>query len=197
MGIIYRKENITVSTIEEDDVDKVLEYFVNNSFNCDFESGALKPTPQEERKIIESVIRKEDDENAYLVLKKDNIVIGYIAMWVEYQLLHIGHIAIDLNEQHQGYGELLTRIAIKIAENEDRDVRLYCNHNNKYLIKIGFKTNNGIHYSYKTQRIKHPSLPKLFVTIEEYRIRKRNEEKKSLQQFESTLKWIKEMEIDL
>ena len=75
-------------------------------------------------------------------------------------------------EREKGYGELLTRLAILIAENEDRDVGLYCRYsNNSYFKKLGLETSDNINYLYKRKGIKIEGLPKLFVSISEYRDR--------------------------
>lgn len=170
--ILYNKEGIIVSTIEEQDKEKVLEYFSENDFNCDNETGALRPTNSQFMQIMEGIISGEDDENSILVLRKDGEVIGYESMYVEYDRLNIGHIAVKESERGKGYGELLTRLAILIAENEDRDVGLYCQYsNNRYFEKLGLETSDNIHYLYKRKGIKTEGLPKLFVSVSEYRDR--------------------------
>ena len=170
--IIYNKEGIIVSTIEEEDKEKVLEYFSGNTFNCEHETGALRPTNNQFMQIMEGIISGKDDENSILVLRKDGEVIGYESMYVEYDRLNIGHIAVKESERGKGYGELLTRLAILIAENEDRDVGLYCLYpNNRYFKKLGLETNDNIHYLYKRKGIKTEGLPKLFVSVSEYRKR--------------------------
>ena len=169
---LYNKDGIIVSTIEEADKEKVLEYFSENTFNCDCETGSLRPTNEQFMQIMEGIISGEDDESSILVLKKDGEVIGYESMHVEYDRLNIGHIAVKESERGKGYGELLTRLAILIAENEDRDVGLYCRYsNNSYFKKLGLETSDNIHYLYKRKGIKIEGLPKLFVSISEYRDR--------------------------
>lgn len=173
---LYNKDGIIVSTIEEADKEKVLEYFSENTFNCDYETGALRPTNAQFMQIIEGIISGEDDENSILVLRKDGEIIGYESMYVEYDRLNIGHIAVKESERGNGYGELLTRLAILIAENEDRDVALYCQYpNNSYFKNLGLETKDNINYLYKRKGIKTEGLPKLFVSVSEYR--KRQEEK--------------------
>lgn len=169
--LLYDKDGIVVSTIVEEDKDRVLQYFSENTFNCDGESGALRPTNSQFMQIMDGIIFGCDDENNILVLKKDNEVIGYESMFVEYDRLVIGHIAIDRRHRNNGYGELLTRLAIQIAENEDRDVTLYCNYKNSFLIRLGFKQIDSTHYIRRRQGIKEQSLPRLFVSVAEYRKR--------------------------
>ena len=79
---LYNKDGIIVSIIEEQDKEKVLEYFSENTFNCDRETGALRPTNEQFMRIMEGIISGEDDENSILVLKKDGEVIGYESMYV-------------------------------------------------------------------------------------------------------------------
>ena len=177
---LYNKDGIIVSTIEEADKDKVLEYFSESTFNCDYETGSLKPTNSQFAQIMEGIISGEDDENNILVLRKDGEVIGYESMYVEYDRLKIGHIAVKESERGKGYGELLTRLAILIAENEDRDVSLYCQYtNNSYFEKLGLETKDNINYLYKRKGIKTEGLPKLFASVSEYR--KRQDQKMKME----------------
>ena len=130
---------------------------------------------------------KKDDESNVFVLKKNGEVIGYESMFVEYDILHIGHIAVKSSERGNGYGKLLTKLAILVAENEDRDVALYCDHPNSYLEKLGFKTKDRIHYLYKRKGIKSKGLKRLFVKPEEYSKRKDEEMKKEVDRFKKFL----------
>ena len=132
---LYNRDGISVSTIEEKDKEKVLEYFSENTFNCDSETGGLRPTNEQFMQIMEGIISGEDDENSILVLRKAGDIIGYESMYVEYDRLNIGHIAVKKSERGKGYGELLTKLAILIAENEDRDVGLYCQYSNNSYFK--------------------------------------------------------------
>ena len=172
--VIYRNGNISISTIEENDKDKVLKYFSENSFNCNHLDDNLRPTNSQFLKIMDDIISGQDDESNIFVLKKNEQVIGYESMFVEYDRLIIGHIAVDKSERRCGYGELLTKLAIVIAENEGRNVGLYCNHLNSYLRKIGFETIDGIHYIYKRRKISKET-PVFFVSVEKYRERKEKE----------------------
>lgn len=194
--IIYNKDNIKVSTIEEADKEKVLKYFSENTFNCDYESGALRPTNYEFLKIMDDIISGNDEENI-LVLKKNEEVIGYEAMHAEYDRLVIGHIAVDKNERGKGYGELLTHLAILIAENEDRDVSLFCEHRNRYFGKYHFETSDNIHYLYKRKGIKTEGIPKLFVSTDEYRIRAEKKREEQLEKFRNTINMMKKMNLGL
>ena len=185
---LYNKKGITVSTIEEGDKEKVLEYFSENTFNCNHESGALRPTNSQLIQIMEDIISGKDDENNIIVLKKNGEIIGYESMYVEYSRLNIGHIAVKKSERGKGYGELLTRIAILIAENEDRDVGLHCEYpNNSYFKKLGLKTKDNIHYLYKRRGIKTKGLPKLFVSVSEYKERQEKKQKEEIDRFEKFL----------
>lgn len=184
---LYNKDGIIVSTIEKGDEEKILEYFSENTFNCDYETGALKPSNEEFLQIMNKIISREDDENNILVLKKDGEVIGYEAMFVEFARLNIGHIAINKLERGKGYGELLTKLAILVAENEDRDVCLYCNYPCRYLGKLGFTTKDNIHYLYKRKGIKSQFLPKLFVSLEAYKKRQEEKTRKEIEEFSGFL----------
>jgi len=172
--VIYHNGNISISTIEENDKDKVLEYFSENNFNCNHLDGDLRPSNRQFLNIMDDIISGKDDETNIFVLKKDEEVIGYEAMFVEYDRLIIGHIAVKKSERGQGYGELLTKFAMVIAENEGRDISLHCNHRNSYLRKIGFKTVDDIHYIYKRRKLSKET-PMFFVSVEDYRKRKQKE----------------------
>ena len=191
--IIYKKGKITVSTIEEADVDDVLRLFSTYNFNCDYETGALRPTNNQFCKIMYDIITGATDVENILVLKKDNKVIGYISMFVEFSRLIIGHIAVEKEEQHQGYGKLLTKLAILLAENDDRDVSSFCAYDNKYLKKLKFKDLDGVHYLYEKRNIKTEGLPELFVSVEEYKQRAEEKQQKELEHFTKTLDWMKSM----
>ena len=134
------------------------------------------------------VIISGDDENNILVLKKNNEVIGYESIFVSYDRLVIGHIAVDKMHRNNGYGELLTKIAILIAENDDRDVTLYCNHKNKYFSKLKLESTDNIHYIYKRQGIKTQTLPKLFVSVGEYKIRQEEKMKLEVEKFSNFMR---------
>ena len=52
---IYKNNEITITTIEEQDKNKVLKYFSENTFNCDYETGALRPTNGEFSHIMDVI----------------------------------------------------------------------------------------------------------------------------------------------
>lgn len=185
--IIYENDEIEVSTIENADKEKVLQYFSENSFNCDYETGALRPSNSQFIQIMDDIISGKDDENNIFVLKKNGEVIGYESMYVEYDRLNIGHIAVKKSERGKGYGELLTKIAILVAENEDRNVALYCNYPNNYLEKLGLETKDNIHYLYKRKGIKSEWLPNLFVSVTEYKERKDKQLEEELKSYSDFL----------
>lgn len=184
--IIYRNGNISISTIQESDKKKVLEYFNENSFNCNYLEDNLRPTNEQFLNIMDNIISGTDDENNIFVLKKDGEVIGYESMFVEYDRLTIGHIAVKKEERGKGYGELLTDLAILIAELEGRNVCLHCNHKNSYLKKLGFETNDDIHYLYR-RKMKNEAVSMFFVSIEQYRERKQKEMDEELRRYSDFL----------
>ena len=184
---LYKKDGITIATIQETDKEKILKYFSENTFNCDYETGSLRPSESQFIKIMDDIISGKDDEQSILVIKKDNEVIGYLSMHVEYSRLNLGHIAVKKSERGKGYGKLLTKIAILIAENDDRDINLYCAYPNGYLKKLGFTTHDNIHYMYKRRGIKTENIPKLFVTVEDYKNRMEEKQKKETESFRKFL----------
>lgn len=180
--LIYRNKNISISTIEENDKYKVLEYFSENSFNCSPFDNDLRPTNTQFLNIMDNIIKGKDDESNIFVLKKDGEVIGYESMFVEYGRLIIGHIAVKKEERNKGYGQLLTELAVLIAELEGRDVSLFCKYRNSYLKKIGFETNDDIHYLYKRKK-QNKEVPMFFISVEEYRKRKQKEMEEETKSF--------------
>ena len=192
---LYKKNNISISTIEEKDKEKVLKYFSENSFNCDYETGSLRPTNYQFNKIMDEIILGEDDESNIFVLKKDNEVIGYESMFVEYDRLTIGHIAVDKNERNKGYAELLIKLSILIAENDDRDVITYCNYKNNVFSKLGFEEIDNVHFIYKRKGLKNDLLPKLFVSVEEYTNREKQKLIDNTKQFGQFLERFKKMNL--
>ncbi|MBE6149772.1 MAG: GNAT family N-acetyltransferase [Firmicutes bacterium] len=180
--LIYRNKNISISTIEENDKYKVLEYFSENSFNCSPFDNDLRPTNTQFLNIMDNIIKGKDDESNIFVLKKDGEVIGYESMFVEYGRLIIGHIAVKKEERNKGYGQLLTELAVLIAELEGRDVSLFCKYKNSYLKKIGFETNDDIHYLYKRKK-QNKEVHMFFISVEEYRKRKQKEMEEETKSF--------------
>ena len=185
---LYEKKDIEISVIEEQDKAKVLKYFQENDFNCDYESGALRPSDSQYVKIMDNIISKKDNTSSIFVLKKKGEVIGYISMYVEYDRLHIGHIAVDKKERGKGYGTLMTKLAIAVAENEGRDVSLYCSRPNNCFDKLPFKKLDNVHYLYerKTKK-KDKDLPQIFISVEEYKKMRDKELKKEVDNFSKFL----------
>ena len=189
---LYRKNNISVVTLEEEHKNKILDLYNHESFNCDFETGSLRPSNSELNDLMDKIIDGYNLESI-LVLLKNKDVIGYLSMFIEYDRLHLGHIAVDKNERNKGYGKLLTCVAILLAENDDRDVTMYCNYPNRYLKELGFKTPDGVHYLYKHMGVKTPELPKIFASIDEYKVIKSRESEESINKFSNFLKNNKDL----
>lgn len=153
--VLYQKDNIKVRIVEEKDIPYVLKYFEENNFNCDYETGALRPSTYQFENIIRKIINGEDRTENVLVLEKDNVCIGYLSCYVSYDRMHLGHIAVKKEERNKGYGKILTIVALKIASNENRDVSLMCYYrNNSYLKTLGFNTNDNVHYLWKGKKEK-------------------------------------------
>jgi len=166
MMVLYEKDNLVVETIKKEDIDDVIYLFNSTNFNCDQESGALRPTDWQFRQIMEDII-DGNKLNQVLVLKKNNCVIGYLSCYIEYDTLNLGHIVVLEIERNQGYGKLLTQLAIELASNDNRRVSLTCFYSNvRFLKELGFEK-IGVFYICK-RRVKNPGLPNLFMSIEEY-----------------------------
>ncbi len=184
--ILYQNGNIVVRTLEEKDIQTVLKYFGDSNFNCDYETGALRPSPYQFERIMRESLNNPKKTEQVFVLIKDGECIGYMSCYVEYSLLHIGHIVVKKEERNNGYGTLLTVIAQKIANSEERDIRLTCFYNNSYLQKIGFEK-NGPHYSYRHKKSIN-KFPKIFIGIEEYKKMKDEEISEKIKSFKKFLK---------
>jgi len=185
---LYEKRDIEISVIEDQDKTKVLKYFQENDFNCDYESGALRPSDSQFVKIMDEIISKKDNSSSIFVLKKKGEVIGYISMYVEYDRLHIGHIAVDKKERGKGYGTLMTKLAMAVAENEGRDVSLYCSKPNNCFDKLPFKKLDNVHYLYERKnKKKDKSLPQIFISVEDYKKKRDKELQKEVDNFSKFL----------
>ena len=187
--ILSKKGKLSVHTIAEEDTAKVLQYFSENTFNCDRESGALRPSNTQFMCIMKDIISGKDDESNIFVLKRNNEVLGYVSMFVDYDRLVIGHIAVDKNERSKGYGTYLTRVAIDVAEHTGRGVRLYCSHPNPVFAKMDFTTPDGIHFYHEhKKRIINPNkYPPLFVDKETYATRQAERQKQEVERFSKFL----------
>ena len=187
--ILSKKGKLSVHTIVEEDTAKVLQYFSENTFNCDRESGALRPSNTQFMCIMKDIISGKDDESNIFVLKRNNEVLGYVSMFVDYDRLVIGHIAVDKNARGKGYGTYLTRVAIDVAEHTGRGVRLYCSHPNPVFAKMDFTTPDGIHFYHEhKKRILNPNkYPPLFVDKETYASRQAERQKQEVERFSKFL----------
>ena len=181
--VLYDDGYTEISTISEDDKQAVLKLYSENDFGCDAETGALRPTDSQFLEIMDRIISKKDDERNVFVLKEQGKLIGYASCFVEYDRLTIGHIAIDKPARGRGYGTALTQFIIYIAENEGRDVNLFCLHPNSCFKKMGFETHDSVHYLHKSKGEKTEGLPVLFVSKEEYKKRRIEKREKEVADF--------------
>ncbi len=181
--VLFENGSIEISTISAEDKQGVLKLFEENDFCCDRESSALRPSSSVFSAIMDGIISGKDDENNIFVLKENGELAGYVSCFVEYDRLTVGHIAVDKAKRGGGYGTLLTQTAIFVAENENRDVSLFCLHPNSCFKKMEFETSDGVHYFHKNQGRKSPELPTLFVSIEEYKKRQEIKMKKETERF--------------
>lgn len=189
--VLYEKNNVIIRTIEEKDISYVLKYFDENSFNCDYETGSLRPSTFQFEEIIRKIINGECKTETILILEKDSICIGYLSCYISYSKMHLGHIAVKKEERSKGYGKLLTLIALKIASNENRDVILTCYYKrNRYLRSLGFTSSDNIHYIWNSQKEKN-DFPIIFMTNEEYKKTKEKEREKEDEE------WINFLNSDL
>lgn len=200
--ILYKKGDITISTITESDTGKVLQYFSENDFNCRGESAALRPTNAQFMCIMKDIISGKDDESNIFVLKKNGEPLGYVSCYVEYDNLHIGHIAVDKAHRGKGYGKKLTKLAISVAESTGRDVSLYCSHPDALFAKMDFEKLDGVHYHHKQRKFApKKKYPPLFVDKDTYRARQESKIKQETDSFKKflesdTFKSIMSMDIN-
>lgn len=183
--ILYRNRNkkIKIRIVEERDIPYILKYFKENDFNCDYGTGALRPSNYEFEEIIREVINKKDRTQTVLVIEKDGECIGYLACHVSYDRMRLGHMAIKKEERNNGYGKLLITVALKIASNENRDVSLTCYYGNKSYWKIlEFDTTDNVHY-YCDVKKERNSYPTIFMTCEEFKQMREIEAQEELEEW--------------
>ena len=187
--ILSKKGKLSVHTIAEDDLGTVLQYFSENDFNCRGESAALRPSNTQFMCIMKDIISGKDDESNIFVLKKLGKTIGYVSMFVEYDKMVIGHIAVDKLERGHGYGSYLTKVAVDVADHMGRDVRLFCSHPNPVFAKLGFESHDNVHFHHERKKhILNPNkYPPLFVDKETYAKRQEARQKKEVERFANFL----------
>lgn len=185
--ILFKQDDLEISIIENSDKKTVQKLFAENDFGCDYESSALRPSDNQFSKIIDDIVDGKADEESIFVLRKNGKTIGYASMYVEYNRLIIGHIAVEKSERGNDYGKLLTQCAIMVAENEGREVFVWCNHLDKYLKSMGFETSDNIHYLHTYKGIKTPGLQKIFVSQQDYDARQKERMKKETEDFKKFL----------
>lgn len=195
--LVYKKDDITVSTVEEQDISDVVKLYSANDFTADYEASSLRPTNYQFITLMRDIIDGKVNTESVLVLKKNDKVIGYISMFVQYSRLNIGHIAICDTEQHQGYGKLLTRLAMLLAENDDRDVSLFCDHRKNYYSELGFEALDNVHYLYEHKGIKTEELPHLFLSIDEYEKKAEKDRMHKIESFRKTIDFLQKNGIGL
>ena len=83
------------------------------------------------------------------------------------------------------------------AENDDRDVDLYCAYYNNCFSKLGFRSIDDVSYLYEHKGVKTEDLPSLFVNINDYS--KRAAEKRELEviKFRQFLERMKSIGLDI
>ena len=183
---LYKKDNLEISLIEENDIEEVIKIFESFDFNVNCDTGDRPISNKFERIIRENLERSKKLETV-LVLKIDGKIIGYLSCFVSYSQLVLGHIAIHRDYQHRGYGRLLTLTSMYLASKSNRDVSLICNHTNHYLSSLGFKTHDGIHYTFKG-RLENDCIPDVFINIEDYKKLKEKESEERVESFKRFLK---------
>lgn len=187
--VLFSDGYTEISTISTEDKPYVLKLYAENDFGCDAETGALRPSNEQFNLIMDNIILGKDDESNIFVLKEQGRLIGYVSCFVEYDRLVIGHIAVEKDRRGIGFGSLLTQFVTFVAENEGRNVALFCTHRDSCFKKLGLETTDGIHYIYERQNIKYPEIPSpLFVSIEEYKKRQEIKAKKEQERFVKFLK---------
>lgn len=184
--ILYKKDDISISLIENDDIEEVIKLFNSFSFNVTLDTG-LRPTSYEFRRIIEENIERDKKIDTVLVLKLNGMVIGYLSCFVDYSRIVLGHIAVNQDFQHQGYGRLLTLVALHLASLSDRDVSCTCYYPNKYLSELGFKTRDGVFYLFKDRAQAPNDMQDIFISLEDYEMKKRFEMEKEVEDFSKFL----------
>lgn len=185
--LLYKKDNISISLIEESDIEEVLKLFSENTFNVTPDTG-MKPTSYQFEEVIRENMNKETKKKeTVLVLKSDDAVIGYLSCFIDYSRLTLGHIAVNEAYQHRGYGRLLTITAMHLASLSNRDVDCICYHRNKYLKSLGFETEDDIFYIFRGRLDVKIGTPDIFMSIEEYKEMKKRENEREVEDYSKFL----------
>lgn len=183
---LYNNNDVSISLIEEEDIEDVIKLFSSNTFNVDF-GNSIRPTNYEFEQIIRENMQKEKKLDTVLVLKEKGVFCGYLSCFVEFSRLVLGHIAVSLEYQHNGYGRLLTLVALYLASKQNRDVSCVCYYPNKYLKSLGFRSIDDVSYLFEG-RLDYPEgIPDIFISIEEYKEIKDKEYEKEIQAFKDFL----------
>lgn len=186
--LLYKDKDISISTIIEEDIGNVLKYFSENTFCCGYETGSLRPTNSQFLTIMKNIVSGKDDENNILVVRKNNNVIGYASLFVDYDRLVIGHIVIDEKERSKGYGRRLVELIVRVAESDGRNVSLFCLHPNSVFKKMGFDTigTSGTNYIYRNSKELN-NYPKIFVDKQTYKMREEERHEMQVERFKKFL----------
>ena len=70
--IFYDKDGIVIRLVEEKDINNIIDLFSKNNFNCDFESGSLKPSNNQLESIIRDSVNNENRINVVILQEKED-----------------------------------------------------------------------------------------------------------------------------
>lgn len=207
MSIIWNRDDETISTIDKEDVEGIL--------NCYEKSGLTYKDPYSGKAIsiganlqetMNNTIDGTDNTNAILAIKRNGTIIGYMHLYVNYGRLVLQDIVFNPDESSEQI-EKLTKICITIAKqfaiNDNRKLVIFCGCDNgvlnEYWLKpeldeAGFEHSadyqfDVTYFQYKPKESEKlvDGLPDLFPSKEEYKKMAEDESQKRVAEFANFL----------
>ena len=203
MSIIWNRDDETISTIDKEDVEGIL--------NCYEKSGLTYKDPYTGKAIsiganlqetMNNTIDGTDNTNAILAIKRNGTIIGYMHLYVDYGRLVLQDIVFNPDESSDRKVKL-TQICITIAKqfaiNDNRKLVIFCGCDNGVLneywlkpelVKAGFEHSadyqfDATFFQYKPKEGEKTidGLPHLFPSKEEYKKMAEDESQKRVAKF--------------
>ena len=206
MANIWNKDDITISTIDKEDIEGIVDCFEKNGpvYFKYMDSPSPLNLKSDLYKMMNNSLDGTDNTNAILVIKRKGIIIGYMHMYVEYGITCLADIVINSDEQNDTRCSL-TKTCISIAKsfasNDHRTLRIYRSYGSKNRIlseywlgpmlkREGFTLTGDymdyarfFEYEYNENEATVAGLPSLFPSIEEYSRRATEESQKRVDDF--------------
>lgn len=190
MSIIWNRDDETISTIDKEDVEGIL--------NCYEKSGLTYKDPYSGKAIsiganlqetMNNTIDGTDNTNAILAIKRNGTIIGYMHLYVNYGRLVLQDIVFNPDESSEQI-EKLTKICITIAKqfaiNDNRKLVIFCGCDFEHSADYQF---DATFFQYKPKEGEKTidGLPHLFPSKEEYQKMAEDKSQKRVAEFANFL----------